>query len=68
MKKSKIYYLLTIPRSLENAVCKTYLHILIDTIEVLELLYILLYAVVNGCGPGFHIKDESTKIFTRFFL
>ena len=68
MKKSKIYYLLTIPRSLENAVCKTDLHILIDTIEVLELLYILLHAVMNGCGPGFHIKDGSTKIFTRFFL
>ena len=44
MKNSKFSYLSTIPESWEYPVCKTYLHFLVDTIEVLELPYIFIKA------------------------
>ena len=37
MKKSKINYLLTIPKSSKYPVCETYLEFLVDFMEVLEL-------------------------------
>ena len=54
-EKSKIYYLPTIPKSPENSFCKTYLHFLVYTIEVLELQYLLVHAEINRCAPGFYI-------------
>ena len=38
IKKPKLNYLPTIPKSLEYACCKTYLDLLIGTMEVLEYI------------------------------
>ena len=62
MKKSKTYCLPTIPKSPYNAVCKTYLYILMYTIEVLELRYILVHGEMNGCvRQDFRSKMEAQR-------
>ena len=50
MQKSKINYLPTIPKSPKYPLCNTYIIFLVDTMEVLELLYIFVYT------------DEQTSI------
>ena len=53
-KNSKTSYFLTIPEMLGYPVCRTYLHFLVETIEVLELPYIFVQA------------DE--QVYTRILL
>ena len=50
MQKSKINYLPTIPKSPKYPLCNTYIIFLVDTMEVLELLYIFVHT------------DEQTSI------
>ena len=83
MKNSKISYLPTIHESWEYPVCKTYLHFLVDTIEVLELSYIFVkadeqvYAMISHIiwkHRDFYSKIipimdgfHQMRIFQRFF-
>ena len=75
MKKSKINYLLTIPKSSKYPVCETYLEFLVDFMEVLELrickrrltvvrqdLIYLHSKIIPNMG-GFH----QLHVFRKFF-
>ena len=55
MKKSKINYSPTIPKSLEYLDCKIYLHFLVDTIEVLKLPYIFVQGYEKAKARILHI-------------
>ena len=46
-QKSKVSYLTTIPKSSEYPVCKTYLDVLVDTMEILEVLFSRLPVSIN---------------------
>ena len=56
----------TIPKSREYPVCKTYLHFLVDTIDVLKLLYIFVQTDEQVYARVLHIiwkhRDRYSKI------
>ena len=68
MKKSKINYLLTIPKSPGYTVCKTYLVFLIGVMEVLELPYIFLHTDEQMYARGLHIIWKQRILRLRIIL
>ena len=68
MKKSKINYLLTIPKSPGYTVCKTYLDFLIGVMEVLELPYIFLHTDEQMYARVLHIIRKQRILRSRIIL
>ena len=65
MKKSKIYYFPTIPKSPVYPVCKTYLDFLVDTIEVLELPYVFVYTHEQVYARILHIIWKHRDLYSK---